>query len=231
MVEIKALLCLLKNQFSLNYTPHVKTRASFKQGKTYCSFDIHFEKRFLQELSSDFPVLSEFMEKVERGIEPAELAVKNTFCNEDMLANIRFIEHNPYSSRAQRLLIEYNVKEILVAAIERISELKDLKRDVKLHPSDIEALLKLKLIIETNIDEIPSLHELCRMSGLNEDKLKKGFNKLFGTTPYDYHIKLKMEEAKRLLLDTGLKIFEIAYQVGYHHSSNFCIQFEKLFAY
>lgn len=220
---------LLKNQFSLNYTPHVKTRASFQKGKKYSSFDIHFEKEFLQELALDFPLLAAFMDKVEYGKDPAELYSKNMFCNDHMLANIAFIENNPYSRRAQRLLIEYKVKEILIAAVERISDLQDEKRDVKLHPRDEEALRMIHGFIETNNGEMPTLKELCRKSGLNQDKLLKGFNKLFGTTPYDYHIQLKMEEAKRLLLDTGLKIFEIAYQIGYHHSSNFCIQFEKLY--
>lgn len=219
---------LSKNQFSLNYTPHVQTRASFRTNDLYSSCDFHFSKSFLWELAADFPLLDEFMSKVEKGKEPAALAQRNLYCSADMLANIRFIESNAYSYNAQRLLVEYKVKEILIAALETASTLAP-KRDIKLHPSDEEALLKLKVYIETHLDQMPSLKELAKMAGLNEDKVKKGFSKLFGTTPYDYHIRLKMEVAKRLLLDTGLKIFEIAYEVGYHHSSNFCIQFEKLF--
>ena len=71
-------------------------------------------------------------------------------------------------------------------------------------------------------------------SALPEDRLKwiqaeKGFKKLFTRTPYDYHLEIKMKEAKQLLLDPESSIYMVAYQVGYQHVSNFCIQFKKRF--
>ncbi len=218
---------LQKHQFSLSYTPHVKTRASFLAGKRYNSFDIHFEKPFLQDLAKDFPVLAEFMERVEKGTEPAELSQREFFCTQEMLAAIQFISNNAYSIRAQPRLVRYKVEEILIAALEIAEELSPA-RDVKLFPHEIEALQRIKLHIELNLDAMPSIIELSRMSALNQDKLKKGFRKLFGTSPYDYHIRLKMQEAKRLLLETNKPVWEIAYEVGYHKDSAFCIAFKKL---
>lgn len=217
---------LLPHQFSFSYTPHVQTRAVFQPGKSYQTFDIHFEKYFLQELSADFPVLSEFMERVEKE-EPGQLSRNLRYCSPEMLQAIRFIEKNGYSFRAQKHLIEYKVKEIVIAAVEINAELP-AERDIKLSTSDIEALHGLRQFIELHNDEMPSLKQLSRKCGLNEDKMKRGFKKLFGTTLYDYHIRLKMEEAKQLLLDTDKPVYEIAYTVGYHHVSNFCIEFKKV---
>jgi AraC-like DNA-binding protein len=218
---------LLEGQFNLSYTPHVNTKVNFKARNVHASYDIHFEKPFLIELASDFPLLAEFLERVEKN-EATELFKSNYYCSPDMLATIKFIETNNYSVAAQKRLSEYKVKEILIAALERI-EGRPSNREIKLFPRDVEALLSVKGAFEQQLDEIPSLKQLCRLSGLNEDKLKRGFKKLFGTTPYDYHIQLKMLEAKRLLLDTDKTIYEIAYTIGYHHVSNFCIEFKKLF--
>ncbi len=102
-----------------------------------------------------------------------------------------------------------------------------MQKQIRLYPRDHEALLEVKLLIEQNLEEMPSIPELCRRAGLNQDKFKKGFKYLFGLPPYSYHISLKMKEAQRLLTETDQTIFEIAYTVGYEHSSNFCIEFKR----
>src|ERR1041385_6052436 len=98
-----------------------------------------------------------------------------------------------------------------------------MQKEIKLYPRDNEALHNAKLMIEQNLDRMPSIAELCRKVYLNEDKLKKGFKLLFGIPPYSYHIRLKMQEAQRLLRESDKPVFEIAWALGYQHSSNFCI--------
>ena len=101
---------------------------------------------------------------------------------------------------------------------------------LKLSARDKEALHEVKQTIENwPLDQSLSLKHLCRKAGLNEYKLKKGFKKLFAETPYDYYVSIKMSEAKRLLLSPDTSVNTVAYQVGYNHSSNFCIQFRKRF--
>ena len=98
---------------------------------------------------------------------------------------------------------------------------------IKLSINDKVALGKAKELVEESFEEMPSLQQLCRKTGLNVDKLKKGFKLLFGKPPYAYHCQLKMEQAKKLLLETDQTIYEIAWSLGYQHSSNFCIEFKR----
>ncbi len=105
-----------------------------------------------------------------------------------------------------------------------------IKRLFKLSSRDREALQEAKRQIETQpVDQPLSLKQLCRKTGLNEYKLKKGFKKLFAKTPYDYHLEIKMAEAKKLLLNPDVSVYTVAYQVGYQQVSNFCVAFKKRF--
>lgn len=101
--------------------------------------------------------------------------------------------------------------------------------DVKLYPADKQLLEEVRLFIAGNLQEFPSLPVLCRTFGLNSDKLKKGFRYLFGLGPYAYHLQLRMNEARRLLLETDDPVCSIAWTLGYEHPSNFCIRFKKMF--
>ncbi len=122
------------------------------------------------------------------------------------------------------------IKETLTLPMNRTAFEGKLKCGLKLSLRDKEALEEAKKLIEMQpVDQPLSLKQLSRKTGLNEYKLKKGFKELFTRTPYDYHLEIKMNEAKKLLLDTDASVYTIAYQVGYQHVSNFCIQFKKRF--
>lgn len=98
---------------------------------------------------------------------------------------------------------------------------------IKLFQRDREALELIKIWIDEHPDEAPSLFQLCRLSGLNTDKLKKGFRNLFGLPPYSYHLQQKMKKAQCLLRETEDSIFTIAVQLGYEHVSSFSNAFKK----
>ncbi len=216
---------LARRQFNLRHTSYVQTRVIFDPNKLYGSFDIYFEKPYLIALASDFPLLAQFLEKVERK-DPASLSAFNYYCNKPMLTAIKFIENNVYSTNSQKWLVENKVKEILLAALDVVAEIPPGK-EIKIYPHEEEALYALKGFIAEQLDITPSLEEFCRQCAMSENRLTKGFKQLFGATPHEYHITIRMEEAKRLLLNTDEAINKIAYKVGYHHVSNFCLEFRR----
>ena len=218
---------LAADHFSLSFTPYVKTRADFAGGTTYATYDLHYDYWFLVEMAKDFPVLAEFLEKAAKG-KAADISSNLFVCTPQMTGAIRFIEKNPYGLRSQKHIIEYRAKEILIGALEKMSE-EPAGKPMVLDDRLIEALWEARRLIEQNVEEEMSLAILVRKTRLNEYKLKKGFKTLFGMTPIDYHIQLKMELAMKLLLDTDQSVSQIAYTVGYHHASNFTIEFKKRF--
>jgi AraC-like DNA-binding protein len=67
--------------------------------------------------------------------------------------------------------------------------------------------------------------------GLNDFKLKKGFKELFGTTVFSYLNELKMDYAKRLILDEKKTIYEVAMTLGYSEPHHFYAAFKRRFGY
>ncbi len=217
---------LSRRQFNLRHTESVSTRVIFEADKLYDSFDIYFEKGYLIQMASDFPLLAQFLEKVERK-DAASLSAVNYYCNKEMLSAINFIENNVYNARSQKWLVENKVKEILLAALEITEEIPP-RKEIKIYPHEEEALIALKASMTDLLDDTPSLESFCRQCGMSENRLTNGFRQLFGITPHEHHIAMRMEEAKRLLLETDDPVSKIAYKVGYHWVSNFSIEFKRV---
>jgi len=90
-----------------------------------------------------------------------------------------------------------------------------------------EALLKIKTLLEGNLSVMFTIKQLCKHSGLNSDKLKKGFRLLYGLPPGCYHRNLKMKQAQHLLQTTELPVCEIAWELGYEGVPGFCRAFKR----
>jgi len=67
------------------------------------------------------------------------------------------------------------------------------------------------------------------MVGINQTKLKAGFEQALGMTIYHHIVKLRMEHASTLLLSNEHSISSVAYLVGYDYPANFTIAFKKHF--
>jgi AraC-like DNA-binding protein len=93
----------------------------------------------------------------------------------------------------------------------------------------LQGLHLAKKIIEENVEEAISVRMLCQKTGLNEFKLKKGFRSLFQITVMEYHLQLKMEHAKKLLLESDQPISHIAFTIGYEFAHNFSREFKGRF--
>ncbi|CAM3686815.1 helix-turn-helix domain-containing protein [Marinicrinis lubricantis] len=63
-----------------------------------------------------------------------------------------------------------------------------------------------------------SLDECAEHAGTNHYSLSKAFKQYVGKNFIDYLTELRMDKAKELIRDTGLKIYDIAERVGYQHS-------------
>ncbi|MFV0269531.1 MAG: AraC family transcriptional regulator [Draconibacterium sp.] len=65
------------------------------------------------------------------------------------------------------------------------------------------------------LEETLTIHEIARHVNLSESHLSKLFRNKTGASPLDYFIKLKMQEAIRLLTNQSLNVKEVAFLLGY----------------
>lgn len=85
-----------------------------------------------------------------------------------------------------------------------------------------------KDFIDSSYTENLKLKDIADVSMLSENHLLRNFNKLFGFSPFQYITKLKINEAKRRIIETDKSITEIAVSLGYSSMSNFSFFFKKV---
>ena len=93
----------------------------------------------------------------------------------------------------------------------------------------VNRLTGVKDFIETDIGKHFILKQLAQKAVTNEFNLKKGFKQLFKTTIYQHLLTTRMKKATELLLETNLKIKEIATACGYKTLSGFITSFRKYY--
>lgn len=81
--------------------------------------------------------------------------------------------------------------------------------------------------MQANLNKIISIKEMATYVKLSESHFSKIFRNKTGTSPLDYFINLKMQEAIRLLTNQSLKIKEVAYKLGYNDPYYFTRIFTK----
>ena len=128
----------------------------------------------------------------------------------------------------RRMYLEAKVWELYALQADQFSKAPGA---LKISASDLDKLHHVRDLLTQSMDNPGSLLELARQSGLNLDKLKRGFKAVFGTTVFGYLHELRMQKAYRLLIERHQSIAEIAVLVGYKNSQHFTAAFRKQFGY
>ena len=72
-----------------------------------------------------------------------------------------------------------------------------------------------------------SLHDMSRVAYLSEFHFNRVFHQITGLPPGKFISALRLDEAKRLLLNTNLSITDICFEVGYNSLSTFTRRFNQ----
>jgi AraC-like DNA-binding protein len=191
-------------------------------------FEVHFTETYFNRLAhSPYTLLEKFMEQMSRGL-MVMMSRQNRLITPAMTRIIQEIMSCERIGVFKRLHLEAKVLELLLLQIEQFMQ-EDTPRDTgNLKPCDLDKLYHARHLLEQYRDTPHSLQTLAREVGLNDFKLKKGFKETFGNTVFGYLHDLRMEEARRLLLDSaGMPIHEIATYCGYEHAQHFTRSFKK----
>ena len=84
-----------------------------------------------------------------------------------------------------------------------------------------------EFIAENFADEI-KLAELAQVAGMSNFHFAREFKRTTGTTPHQYLIKFRIEQAKALLQENDLPLAEVSLRSGFSHQSHFTRLFRKL---
>lgn len=191
--------------------------------------EVHLTEAYFQRfLSTESKLLNRFNDKIGK----KELSMMNDLhmtITPYMETLVHQLLHCNKQGIMKRLFLESKVMELLMLQIEQFETAVDQKSVTIMKANDAEKIHYARHLLEQNISNPYSLLELARMVGLNDFKLKKGFKEIFGNTVFGYLHEIRMQEAKKLLLDQQKSIHEVAEYCGYQYVQHFSTAFKKRF--
>jgi len=81
--------------------------------------------------------------------------------------------------------------------------------------------------MQQNVNKCLKIEDIAAQVKLSESHLSELFRNKTGSSPFDYFINLKMQEAIRLLTNKSLRIKEVAFKLGYSDQYYFTRIFTK----
>lgn len=181
------------------------------------------ERFFLQYMSRDYGV------PLYNLIGIGKLFQSNLYLSPKLKSILAEIETCDFGRNLKSLYTKAKIIELLSLQLAQYEEEKIIPSTLK--PLEVEKMILVKEIIESDLSNSPSISSLARAAGTNEQYLKKHFKLLFGSTVFGHMISCKMEKAKEMLLTGKYRITEIAEVVGYKHATHFTNAFKKFFGY
>jgi AraC-like DNA-binding protein len=88
-------------------------------------------------------------------------------------------------------------------------------------------IAKAKFLIQESLEKPIEMENLVRELPMSYSSFRKAFKKITGESPNQYHLNLRLNRAKNLLLTTKLNINEVAYQTGFDSVFYFSKLFKK----
>ncbi len=141
----------------------------------------------------------------------------------------------PFRGSMRTLFLESKATELIALSIDALrnsgeaSQQPAYSKMKSLASKEIECIYAARDNLVANMELPPSLLELARSVGINQQKLKFGFRQVFGTTTFGYLQQHRLEQARQLLQEGSLAVSEVALAVGYSHFGHFASIFRKQF--
>lgn len=86
---------------------------------------------------------------------------------------------------------------------------------------------KVEDYVANNFDNEITLRAMAELANMSESSFSRRFKITQGITPYQYVMKERLQEAKRLLRDTDWPLVDVAVATGFSSQSHFATAFKK----
>ncbi len=142
----------------------------------------------------------------------------------------RLLIDNSRTDVVGRLLAEGAVLNTISAQIDLYKKSEDnVSVGHNLREDELRKIIDIGDYVKDNIGDKLSVHELSQSVGMGPAKLQTGVQHIFGETVNSLIVRLKMEHARELLLNTNLSISEIVYSIGFSSRSYFSKKYKEVY--
>jgi AraC-like DNA-binding protein len=135
----------------------------------------------------------------------------------------------PYRGGLKRMYLQAKVMELLVIYLDLMADHPEQACVSGLKRETIERLHHAKTILDTRLENPPSILELAQQVGVSDRTLLRGFKQLFGTTVIGYSMQQRLKRAEYLLRRGDRTVTEVARLLGYGSLWYFTTVFKRQF--
>ena len=186
---------------------------------SYCS--IFIRESFLKQHNITLP--PSFWEAGVRILNPDVISYPLLYALVQQTANLEI------AKEAYELVLKGVAIQALGLLVQYLDQHKSNYRHKVLGEKDMQAVLQCKKVLDSNFVNPPVVKHLCKIAGINKNKLQAGFLQITGLTISEYLRSKRMEKAIELLEKGDMRIDDIAASVGYQSPANFYKAFGKTF--
>lgn len=216
---------LSEGQFNIADSPVTEGTYFLERDQEYRTVHIIFPPDFFGKLPPVFFYLQEWFSSDQP--RPRMLFKVHSWLSSELKDVISKILHCNYTGELLEFYRDLKAREFLCLALTPHNG--HSVPVVRLTRHNIEMIRESKHILDNGMGRHLTITSIAEEIGMNEFKLKAGFKQVFGISMFDYMIKVRMQAARNLLLETDKPIKEIAMLTGYSTKQSFLNAFKKYF--
>ncbi len=126
-----------------------------------------------------------------------------------------------------RILGPGAVREILYHTLK--GEQGSFLRALALRDSGSHRIAQIVRFLQENYNQSLDVSSIARFAGMSHSTLHHVFEKIVGQSPIQYLKKIRLHQARLMIVSNGLGASEAAYNVGYNNASQFSREFKRQF--
>jgi len=127
--------------------------------------------------------------------------------------------------KSENVVYFNNIDDAMMASYRPCKLCKPDEHDYLSKP---ELMEKIKYVMDHQYMDQLTIKQLSKDFDIKLNQLTRAFKHTYGKTPSQYLLELRVEKAKALLRESKKPILDVAYESGFHSSSNFYEHFQKL---
>lgn len=208
-----------KRDYNLLQIPNYSAEFTLGPQASVSFIDILLDESYLHSMQTEFPQLTDFIDKTERHL-PA------LFSNRNGIASIEMLR---WLDELHRTTTANITHQLIKSALAGLVNCKT-NRTLKLNPYDIGKIYQVAGFMETYTQTI-TLKQLADIFGLSSYKLEKGFKEIFGYSVLHHRYEERMRKALRFVNDKNYSSKQVADMLGYSEPQSFSRAFRKRFGY
>lgn len=195
-----------------------------ESGCEFIVLNFTFENR-IKGAFSEVP-LEDFLNFVSSKETGPFITLKVSQKNEIVVLLNRILKERNSSEPGSEFLNYLLVMELFVLLSRALK--MEWENSIKTKSPKLKELINISInFIHTNFERDISLGDIAGFVFLSPSYFTRAFKEQTGMSPINYLLKVRIERAKELLEDTGLKISDIALNVGFSNQQRFNEMFKK----